>query len=132
MLVRDYPRARELHERAKRLAAEQSNRFLEIVMQAGLGSCARREGALDLVETHLRSALKLYRQIGHEPGVVSALAELGFVAEQRGNAAEAFACHLDGFDIARTLDNPRAVALALEGLAGAQAVAGRPPAACQK
>lgn len=126
MFTGDYSRARKPLERAERLAAEQSNRYWEIVADANLGSCARREGDLGTAETHLRNALKSYQQIGHEPGVVNTLAELGFVAEQRGDAAEALACHIAGFERASELGNQRSAALALEGLAGAQMVAGRP------
>jgi len=57
-------------------------------------------------------------------GVTLSLAELGFVAEQRGDAAAAQTLHLDGFAASRKLGDPRAMALALEGLAGARALAG--------
>jgi hypothetical protein len=52
------------------------------------------------------------------------LTELGFAAEQRGDPEAAQAFHLDSLAIARELGDPRAVAVALEGLAGAQALAG--------
>ncbi len=131
MFTGDYSRARKAFERAERLAAEQSNRFWEILADENVGCCARREGDLEIAETHLRSALKAYQQIGHEPGVVNTLAELGFVAEQRGDVTEASACHIAGFDRARDLGNQRSAALALEGLAGAQLVAGRPARAAR-
>jgi hypothetical protein len=47
------------------------------------------------------------------------LTELGFLAEQRGDRAEATRLHLEGFAAARARGERRMVALALEGLAGA-------------
>jgi hypothetical protein len=49
---------------------------------------------------------------------------LGFVAAHRGEADEALRLHPDGYSAARATGDPRAVALALEGLAGACAAAG--------
>ncbi|WP_205669226.1 BTAD domain-containing putative transcriptional regulator [Amycolatopsis suaedae] len=126
MFTGDFSRARKAFERAERLAAEQSNRFWEILAEENLGSLARREGDLDTARTRLRGALKSYQQIAHEPGVVNTLAELGFTARLRGDAAEATACHVAGFERARDLGNHRSAALALEGLAGAQLAAGHP------
>jgi hypothetical protein len=45
--------------------------------------------------------------------------ELGFLAERRGQAAEAGSLHLRALRGARTLGAPRDVAMALAGLAGA-------------
>lgn len=53
------------------------------------------------------------------------LAELGFIAEQRGDAETALSRHLDGLSAARASGDPRSVALALEGMAGAHTLAGR-------
>lgn len=126
MHLGDLGRARELHERAMELAAQQSYRPGESFAELGLGLVARREGRLDMAEGHLRRVLERNRDIDVEPGVAVALslAELGFVAEQRGDAAAAQALHLDSLAAARQLGDPRAVALALEGLAGARALAG--------
>ena len=91
-----------------------------------LGTLARREGKFDVAETHLRKVLTWHRQMGYAPDVAKSmvLTELGFAAEQRGDPEAAQAFHLDGLVIARELGDPRAVAVALEGLAGAQALAG--------
>ncbi|MFI2618090.1 hypothetical protein [Streptomyces sp. NPDC018584] len=59
-----------------------------------------------------------------DPGRTLVLAELGFVAEQRGEANEALRLHLEGWEPARNTGDVRA--LALEGLAGAHSLAGRP------
>lgn len=127
LLTRDYRQAREFHERARCLAIEQSDRFGEQFAEIGLGMGARRAGDLDTAEAHMRSVLEVHRQMGYEPGMPALiLAELGFVAELRGDAAAALDLQLAGLDAARATDDPRAVALALEGLAGAQALAGHP------
>lgn len=134
LLLGDYAQSRELHERARRLATEQrygpGMGFAEI----GLALTARREGKLDMAETLLRTVLERGHRVDfaqdepepmHPTPHALILAELGFVAEQRGDAQAARALHLDGLDLARGIGDPRAVALALEGLAGAHTVAGR-------
>ncbi|MFC7110950.1 hypothetical protein ACFQQB_67475 [Nonomuraea rubra] len=52
------------------------------------------------------------------------LAELGFIAEQRGDTAAARSLHLEGLAAAREVGDPRAIALAREGLAGVAAAEG--------
>jgi predicted ATPase/DNA-binding SARP family transcriptional activator len=126
MHLGDHAQARDLHERAMRLAARHSYTPGETFAELGLGLVARREGRLDAAEAHLRSVLERSRPVGSVPGVAVtlSLAELGFVAEQRGDAAAAQTLHLDGFAASRKLGDPRAMALALEGLAGAKSLAG--------
>ncbi len=132
MHLGDHAQARDLHERAMRLAARQSYTPGETFAKIGLGLVARREGQLDAAEAHLRNVLGRSRP-DLVPGVAVALtlAELGFVAEQRGNAAAAKTLHLDAFAASRKLGDPRAMALALEGLAGARALAGHHGQAAQ-
>jgi hypothetical protein len=122
----DHAQARDLHERAMRLAARQSYTPGETFAELGLGLVARREGRLDAAEAHLRSVLERSRAVGVTPSVAVTLSlvELGFVAEQRGDAAAAQALHLDGLVASRKLGDPRTMALALGGLAGASALAG--------
>ncbi|MFD9561786.1 BTAD domain-containing putative transcriptional regulator [Streptomyces sp. NPDC059994] len=126
LLTGEYASAAELHERARRLAAEQSHRPAEQFAATGLALGARRQGDLDAAEVHLRPWLEWNRRQGVDSGTALILAELGFVAEQHGDALQAQALHLEGMTAARRTGDPRAVALALEGLAGAQALAGRP------
>ncbi|GLW05779.1 SARP family transcriptional regulator [Microtetraspora sp. NBRC 13810] len=128
LLNRDHTQARELHERAFRLAVEHSYKSGEIYAAIGLGLVARREGDFDLAEKHLRGVLDWNRRMNIEAGAVTALilSELGFAAEQRGEAGTARSLHLEGLAVARSMQDPRGVALALEGLAGAEALAGRP------
>lgn len=118
-------RAQELHERALRLSMDQSFKPGEIFARIGLALGARRAGKLDLAEEQLRTVLEWNRQVDFEPGNALILAELGFIAEQRGDAETALEMHLAGFAVARHIGDPRALALALEGLAGAEALAGR-------
>jgi predicted ATPase/DNA-binding SARP family transcriptional activator len=127
MHLGDHARARDLHERAMRLAARHSYTPGQTFAEIGLGLVARREGRLDAAEAHLRSVLERSRRADVVPDVAAtlSLAELGFIAEQRGDAAAAQRLHLDGFAAARKLGDPRAMALALEGLAGATALARR-------
>ncbi|ARX89064.1 hypothetical protein SMD44_08551 [Streptomyces alboflavus] len=55
--------------------------------ETGLALGARRAGRLDAAETQLRHVLQWLRRMSYEPGIALVLAELGFVAEQRGDAA---------------------------------------------
>ncbi|MEW2383568.1 BTAD domain-containing putative transcriptional regulator [Micromonospora sp. NPDC047707] len=128
LLAGDYDGAREFHERALRLAAEQNCKPAELYAQIGLGLGARREGRLAEAEDLLRGVLGWTRQPGLDAEVVRALllAELGFVAELRQAAPAAHDLHAESFALATAIGDPRAQALALEGLAGAAAVDGRP------
>ncbi|MCT2589424.1 AAA family ATPase [Streptomyces sp. N2-109] len=126
LLTGDHDAAREHHEHARRLASEQGFRAGEFNALLGLGLGARREGLLDLAEEHLRGVLEWHRRIGLDDANALVLAELGFVAEQRGDAVAARDRQLAGLAAARTTGDPRALALALEGLAGAEALGGRP------
>ncbi|MET7338376.1 BTAD domain-containing putative transcriptional regulator [Nonomuraea sp. NPDC005650] len=125
LLTGDHERADDYHERARRLAVEQSNRPAEEFAELGLALAARRQGRLDDAERRLRAWLEWVRDVAGEPGAALILAELGFAAEQRGDAAAALELQLEGLRAARKVGDPRATALALEGLAGARALAGR-------
>ncbi|MEV4577234.1 BTAD domain-containing putative transcriptional regulator [Nonomuraea jabiensis] len=119
MLSGDYERADEHHERARRLAVEQSYKSAEENAVLGLALSARRQGRYEEAESYLLSLLDWLRQVRGTPGIAFVMAELGFAAEQRGAAALALARHREGYEAARASGDPRAVALALEGLAGA-------------
>ncbi|MFE9056978.1 BTAD domain-containing putative transcriptional regulator [Streptomyces mutabilis] len=124
LLTGDDARATELHERARRLAAEQSHRPAEQFAATGLALGARRRGDLDAAEARLHPWLEWNRRLGVASGEALILAQLGYVAEQRGDAELAEKLHREGLGAARATGDPRALALALEGLAGARAVAG--------
>ncbi|MFF0446229.1 BTAD domain-containing putative transcriptional regulator [Streptomyces sp. NPDC004609] len=125
LLAGDLGEARELHERSRRLAADQGFRAGEINAELGLGLGARREGDLDAAETHMRAVLDWHRTVGLDGANALILAELGFCAELRGDAPTALRLQEEGLTVARTTGDPRAVALALEGIAGALALADR-------
>jgi tetratricopeptide (TPR) repeat protein len=124
LLTRDYARSREYHERGRRLAAEQSHKRGEHFAEIGLALVARREGCLDEAEGYLLSWLEWLREVYGALGNALVMAELGFIEELRGDADRARALHLQGYASARQSGDPRSVALALEGLAGVQALTG--------
>ncbi|GAA2620934.1 BTAD domain-containing putative transcriptional regulator [Actinomadura fulvescens] len=131
LLTGDFAAADEFHERAMRLASGQSNKVAEHFAEVGLALSARRQGRFDLAEAHLGKWLGWIRGVKGEPGLALVLAELGFAAEQRGDASAALAYHLDGLASARKIGDPRAVALAFEGLAGVRSLAGKPERAAR-
>ncbi|OLO32071.1 AfsR family transcriptional regulator [Streptomyces sp. MNU77] len=129
LLARDWDRARDLHERARRSAAEQGYTYGEIHSVMGLALGARRSGDLDAAEAHLLSIRGGFAAVSSRAGDHLLCAELGFIAELRGEVGRAAAHHLRGLDVARVLAEPRALALSLEGLAGAAALTGHGPGA---
>ncbi|MBA2896844.1 BTAD domain-containing putative transcriptional regulator [Nonomuraea soli] len=124
LLSGDFAQADELHERARRRSAEQGYTLGEEFAELGLALSARRQGDLDRAERHLLNWLDWDRRLESASALSLILAELGFVAEQRGDAVQARSLHLDGLDAARASGDPRAVALAMEGLAGAASLEG--------
>ncbi len=122
LLAHDWDRARDLHEQARRSAAEQGYKYGEIHSEMGLALGARRSGDLDAAEAHLLHIRDGYADVSSQAGDHLLLAELGFIAELRGEAVQTTAHHLRGLGVARSLGEPRALALSLEGLAGAAAL----------
>ncbi|MFD1146145.1 BTAD domain-containing putative transcriptional regulator, partial [Saccharothrix hoggarensis] len=119
LLAGDHARAREHHERALHLAAQHGFRAGEVNARLGLALGARREGDLDVAEEHLVVVAEWHDQVGLTGANALVLAELGFVAELRGDLATAAARHRESYEVASDTGDPRALALALEGLAGA-------------
>jgi predicted ATPase/DNA-binding SARP family transcriptional activator len=115
-------------EQALRLAVAQGHRPGQIFAMLGLAFIARREGRLDLAEKHLLGLLSLTPREDAEqtppPHLPMVMAELGFVAEQRGDAAGAIASHLELLDLTARFTTARDFTVAVDGLAGAMAVAG--------
>lgn len=124
LLTGDLAGAERLHDQARRLAAEQGYTVGEEFAEIGIALGARRRGDLDRAEPLLRKWLQWDTAMQSDPGAALILAELGFIAELRGDAESAYAIHTEGLTAARKSGDPRAVALALEGLAGAHAIAG--------
>lgn len=122
LLSHDWDRAHDLHERALRLATEQGYVYGEVHAVMGLALGARRSGDLDAAQAYL---IRLRDELMSSPaGEHLLLVELGFTAELRGDAARAADCQLRGLEVARSIGEPRAVALSYEGLAGAAALSG--------
>ncbi|MEV8320674.1 BTAD domain-containing putative transcriptional regulator [Streptomyces sp. NPDC059900] len=124
LLTGDYTAATDFHERAARLAAQHSHGPAQQFAETGLAIGARRLGDLDAAEKYLLPWLAWNRRLGVPSGTALILAQLGYVAEQRGDAARAEELHREGLAVARGTGDERAVALALEGLAGARSLAG--------
>ena len=123
-LKRDFAAADALNHRALRLARDLAFEHGVEFAHIGLGLSARRQGHLDDAERHLQVGADSHRVDGFRPGLAFALAELGFVAELRGDETSARARHLEGLAAARGSADARSVALAFEGLAGVAALAG--------
>ena len=113
MLTGDYAQARELLEEARRLAAERAYKPGEVFADISLGGLDRREGDLDNADARLRQVLDWHREMGYAPdvGQAMALAELSFVAEQRGDPVAARHYHAEALAIARELGDPRGIIL---------------------
>lgn len=131
LLRGNHAEAWDLHERARGIGVEHGLKPAEMYAETGLALGARRSGDLDTAERHLRNVLAWHRAQHYELGSSLILAELGFVAEHRGDTATALALHLEGYAIAGASDDPRAVALALEGLAATEATAGNAASAAR-
>jgi predicted ATPase/DNA-binding SARP family transcriptional activator len=89
-----------------------------------LGLAARRRGDLDEARAQLERALAWSRETDASPVAATLLAWMGFVLELQGDLTAAGSVHLEGLDHARRTGDPRALALALEGLAGVACATG--------
>ncbi|WP_342748592.1 BTAD domain-containing putative transcriptional regulator [Nonomuraea indica] len=124
LLAGDYVTADDYHERARRLAVAQSYKSAEEHAVLGLALSARRQGDTERAEALLTPWLGWLREVRGTSGIALVMAELGFAAEQRGDAATALARQRAGHEAALATGDPRGIALALEGLAGAVSLAG--------
>ncbi|MFJ3832176.1 hypothetical protein ACIPWI_30010 [Streptomyces sp. NPDC090046] len=111
LLTGDTALAADLHGRAGRLSEEQLPRPAQQFAEIGLALGARRYGDLDADEARLRPWLEWNRRLGVEIGVALIPAQLGYVAEMRGDAPLAESLHRDGLAAARRSGDPRALAL---------------------
>lgn len=126
LLRGDFEVADEYHRRALRMSREIHSDGGVDFAEGGLAMSARRRGHLDRAEELMRRSLQRSRNFGYDTGVAFALCELGFIAEQRGDGDAALQLHAEGMEIAHGFDDPRAMALAAEGMAGAQALRKQP------
>ncbi|WP_424187328.1 BTAD domain-containing putative transcriptional regulator [Actinokineospora sp. G85] len=125
LLAGDYAEADRLHADSARLAREQAHLPGEEFADVGLAISARRQGRFDEAEGYLARWVPWLEEIQAHNGLALVFAELGFLAELRGDAETALDRHLAGLVAAERTNDGRAVALALEGLAGARLLAGR-------
>jgi predicted ATPase/DNA-binding SARP family transcriptional activator len=118
--TRDYAQARELADRAYRLAVEQDTPAGTVFAELNLGIAARRDGKLDVATTHLEHLADLGRGES-QPALYlpMVLVELGYAAEQNGDPAAGLALHIEAFDAAQEMGAPRDAIAALEGMASA-------------
>ncbi|OZM71277.1 AfsR family transcriptional regulator [Amycolatopsis antarctica] len=124
MLTGDLGTARAQHERARKLAADQGNAALVGYAEFGLALTARRTGDLATAE---RLLLPWTAEEVASFATLTPFAELGFIAELRGDGRRALELHEAGYHRARAAGGGRrTIALALEGLAGAWSLLGEP------
>jgi tetratricopeptide (TPR) repeat protein len=88
------------------------------------GLAARCRGDLEEARVQLERAAAWCREIDASMLTAPTLAWLGFVLELQGDLAAAGSVHREGLDHAGRTGDPRAMALALEGLAGVAAATG--------
>ncbi|MES9605036.1 BTAD domain-containing putative transcriptional regulator [Actinomadura sp. NPDC000929] len=125
-LRRDQASARRLFGRARRVAAEQGFAPAAMFADIGLGLAAEREERLEDAEDRMRPLLAAASPEEFPPLYLPMIQTgLGRVAEARGDAASAVRYQRDALAVAIRLEAPRDLAGALEGLAGALAMAGR-------
>ncbi len=65
---------------------------MSLFAEVGLGLGAHKESRLELAEMYMRTLLTWNRRMGYAPGIAQTLGELGFIAEQRGDADAALIC----------------------------------------
>ncbi|MFZ0187096.1 MAG: BTAD domain-containing putative transcriptional regulator [Streptosporangiaceae bacterium] len=103
------------------LAAAEDQQHLPLLALAlnAKGLVLRQRGHLEESWRCHRQALELYERRGLPSGVALAHASLGYIAELRHDPADAEQHHRASLDAAGGAADPQALALALEGLAGA-------------
>ena len=113
---RDHEAARELAERAYRLATEQGAPTAVVFAELSLGFAARRSGRLDEAVTHLTRIADHGRVEPQPPPFLPmVLVELGYARELQGDPAAARALHLEAW--AAAIGSTRDGIGAAEGLA---------------
>ncbi|MFE0155677.1 BTAD domain-containing putative transcriptional regulator [Nonomuraea sp. NPDC059007] len=118
LLAGAFDQADSLHTRAMALSAEQGYTVGEEFAALGLALSARRQGRLDEAEAHLLAWIDWDHALDSDAALALIFAELGFIEEMRGSYSAAEARHQQSLTRARAVGDPRAIALALEGLAG--------------
>ena len=140
VMLDDHAEAEVLLRDALTRAVELSAQPVRAQALNALANLRRRQGQLDVAEGAALDALGMYRAASGlkfsssfsraaspsdvPAGAAASLSVLGFVAEARGDTVHAIEHHRAAYEHASTVPHPRAVPLALEGLAAAAALAG--------
>jgi tetratricopeptide (TPR) repeat protein len=117
VLTGELDEADRMHAEALRAARERPVGPVLGMTLLGRALSHRRRGELDQAEAVLQEAFEVYGE-GLFEGTAFAAASLGFVAELRGDADSAERHHLHSLAAAAQTQDRRAIALAVEGLAG--------------
>ena len=120
----DFDRARDIFEQALESARDQGSRAGMGESLTALALVEWRAGNADKAAAVAAQALQLADPTSNVKAASACCAVLGFVAERRHDAAMAREWHAHGLALADTTGDQRRVASALEGLAGAAALAG--------
>ena len=113
----DAARAEELNEGALALAEEVRYTSAQAVALASRAIARRHAGRFEEAEEAGAIALDLLRATGTNSMVARVMTTLGLIAARRGDHDRARTMHSDALAAARSFDDPRGIALALEGLA---------------
>ena len=121
----DTPAATALFEESLRRFGEAGSRWDAAMPLRGLGLVAYRAGDVTRADRLFADGLVLSRERGDSWSVAVALRMRGELALARGDADAARSYYAEALVAARALGNPRGLASAVAGLAGAAALVGR-------
>ena len=94
LLRGDYTHAEALSNELVQLAQRERLEWAEASAEEYLGVLDRRHGKLDDAVEHEQRALELQRRLGDPNGIATALTNLGTIARDRGDYAQALDLHL--------------------------------------
>lgn len=120
----DFERARAVLEHPLRAARDMGSHATISESLAALAMVEWRANDVDGAARLADEGLQVAFEVGNLEAGGHCLAILGYVAESRGRLAEARTHHTRAFDLAREAQEPRRIALALEGLAGVELLEG--------
>ena len=104
LLQGDYTHAEGLSHELVQLAQRERLTWAEATAEEYLGVLDRRHGKLDDAVEHEQRALDLQRQLGDPNGIATALTNLGTIARDRGDYAQALDLHLQANAIRERID----------------------------
>ncbi len=99
LLIGDYTHAQNLSNELAQLAERAHLDWAQASAEEYLGVLDRRHGNLDRAAAHNQRALELQRVRGDQDGVATALSNLGTIARDRGDFAQALDLHLQALAI---------------------------------